>query len=455
MNETQKTMVFIGAAIAFGVLALLTTPGNPTPESFSDKGEIFFPDFTDPNTATSLEVVEFDQQTGVPMPFKVNYQGGKWTIPSHHNHPADGKDRLARTAAGVIDIAKDDIVSDNPSDHEALSVLDPVDETSTKLSGRGKRVTIKDNGGNTLADLIIGSQVAGREKFYYVRVPNQKRTYAARVDLDLSTRFSDWIEKDLLLADRAKITEVTIKDYSINERSGRLDQRDTVILKKTDETWRANRMSANQEVTSDKMDNMLGALDSLTIVGVRPKPDGLSLSLSKVGGAGISITQSDMLSLQNRGFYFTQDSQLVSNEGETQIRTEEGVVYTLRFGEVVFGTGEAVSAGTTADDGGAGGPGENRYLFITTEFDEKMFPEPKKPSNLAFQTKADSTWTSDDRSNSRQFAEHQAWIQQVERGRTTSADLNTRFAKWYYVISADSFDRVHLKRRDLVTRKTS
>jgi hypothetical protein len=32
-------------------------------------------------------------------------------------------------------------------------------------------------------------------------------------------------------------------------------------------------------------------------------------------------------------------------------------------------------------------------------------------------------------------------------------DLNGRFAKWYYVISAESFDSIHLKRKDLVRDK--
>ena len=453
MNETQKTTYFIGTAVVLGLLALLTSPGNPTPETFSDKGEIFFPEFVDPNSATSLEVIEFDQETGSPRPFKVLFQGGNWTIPSHHAHPADGRDRLAQTAAGVVDIKKDDVVSDNPTDHEAFSVLDPLDETSTKLSGRGKRVTIKDKNSNTLADLIVGKQVEGREKFFYVRLPEQKRTYAARIDLDISTNFSDWIERDLLLADKNKISVITIKDYSINERTGRLNQRDTIVLTKDNDTWHANRMAASQEVAKDKMDSLLTALDSLTIVGVRPKPDGLSLSLASIGQGGVSITDSDALSLQNRGFFFTQDSQLVSNEGETQIRTEEGVVYTLRFGEVVFGTGDAISSGTEQSDVASSGPGENRYLFITTEFDQKQFPEPRKPSNMGFQSRPDSTWSAEDQRNADLFADHQSWLRNVENGQSTSDGLNTRFAKWYYVISANSFDRVHLKRRDIVVRK--
>lgn len=455
MNETQKTLMFAGFAVVLGLLALVAAPGNPTPGAFYDKGEIFFPDFTDPNVATSLEVFDFDEETGATRPFKVLFQAGKWTIPSHHDYPADGKDRLARTAAGAIDIKRDDILSDNTSDHEALGVLDPLDETNTTLTGRGKRVTIKDKSNNVLADLIIGRQVEGRDKFHYVRIPGQKRTYAARIDLDISTVFSDWIEKDVLLVDKDKIKQITLKDYTINERTGRLNQRDTIVLTKNDETWRANRMAAGQEVDATKTDELLKALDELSIVGVRPKPDGLSQSLARIDLSGISISRSDALSLQSKGYYFTHDGQLVSNEGETQVRTEDGVVYTLRFGEVVFGAGEAVTAGTGVGNDASRDQGENRYLFITTEFDAQEFPEPKRPGNLGFQSKPDSLWTGGDRRNSELQKAYEAWEKKIAQGGETSSDLNTRFAKWYYVISSDSFDQIHLRRSDLVKRKSS
>ena len=213
MSEIKKTMTFIGVAAGLGLMALLVAPSNPTPEAFSDRGEAFFPDFDDPNVATSMEVIDFNEETGRANPFKILFKGGKWTIPSHHNYSADGKDRLAQTAAGILDIKKDDIVADVAADHEALGVVDPLDENVTSLTGRGKRVTIKDKNDNILADIIIGKSIPGRDdKYRYARLPGQKRTYAARFDVDISTQFNDWIEKDLLLVDQPKIKQVTLKD---------------------------------------------------------------------------------------------------------------------------------------------------------------------------------------------------------------------------------------------------
>ena len=96
--------------------AWLTAPSVVTPDAFLDKGEAFFPDFTDPNTATTLEVIEYNEETAAARPFKVSFANGQWTIPSHHDYPADGKDRLAKTAAGVIGITKDDFRSGNVAD---------------------------------------------------------------------------------------------------------------------------------------------------------------------------------------------------------------------------------------------------------------------------------------------------------------------------------------------------
>ncbi len=458
MDETRKTLIFIAAAALVTLVAYLAAPGDPTPEAFSDRGEVFFPDFTDPNDAASLEVIDFNEETGRIDAFNVVFKGTRWRIPSHHNYPADDKDRLAQTAAGVIDVRKDDVVAEVAADHESLGVVDPLDESVASLAGRGKRVTVKDGNDNLLADLIVGKNVPGREgRYRYLRVPGQKRTYAARFDVEISSRFGDWIEKDLLEVDLDRIEQVTLRDYSIDESTRILDQRDTIVLTRGDPDWTANRMRSGQKVDGVKMEDLLKALDELTIVGVRPKPAGLSRSLED-NDEGIGLNREALASLQEKGYYFTRDGQLVSNEGESQVRTTDGVVYTLRFGEIVYGAGDAVTAGTEmpgAGDppgrNGTSGPGENRYLFITARFDAGVFPEPTKPVDTGFQARADSLWTDSDRTNADLHEKYEAWKSNVESGRRTSADLNTRFARWYYVISADSFDRIHLRRGDVVT----
>ena len=452
MNESKKTIIFAGVALAIALLAFVTTPRRVTPDAFLDKGELFFPDFTDPNDATTLEVIDYDAETGTAIPFKVTNNNGIWTIPSHHDYPADGKDRLAKTAAGVIGIKKDEFRSDRPADHEALGVIGPLDETETALKGRGQRVTIKGKNEVILADFIISKEIEGREKYRFVRIPGKKLVYAVKMDIDISTKFSDWIEADLLQVEKDKIKQITLKDYSINERTGSVRKKDELVLNKDGDNWQGNKMSSEQEVDKTKTNDVLKTLDELNIVGVRTKPEGLTQSLKR-SGDGISLSTETALSLQSKGYYFTRNGQLMSNEGELQARTEDGVIYTLRFGEIVYGTGLTVTAGAQSDKDDEKETGENRYLFITTTFDAGEFTEPTKPKNREFTTKADSLWTDADKKNKELQVTHDAWQRKIDNGRKLSDDLNARFARWYYIISSESFDKLDLSRKDLIKEK--
>ena len=276
------------------------------------------------------------------------------------------------------------------------------------------------------------------------------------MDIDLSTAFQDWIERDLLELDRGDVEKVVIKDYSIDERTGRLDQRDVVTLTKDPgDEWKADRMRSSQEIDKTTMTALLAAVDDLNIVGVRPKPAGLSATLTRDEGARLS--RADVQSLQSRGYYFTQDGQLVSNEGEVQVETKDGVLYTLRFGEVVYGAGETVTAGSepVGGDEDQKGPGANRYLFITVDFDPRALAEPRKPSDTAFQGKDEGEWTDADRKNKDLFDAHEEWRTRADEGQKQAAELNRRFAGWYYVISSDDFEKMRLTRRDLVKTRSA
>ncbi len=444
MNEIKKTVYYAAVAVVLLIIALFSHLGKVKPDAFIDQGELFFPDFKDPNEAAVLEVITFDKETGEAVPFKVVFKDHEWTIPSHYDYPADGRERLAKTAAAVIDIRKDDFRSDNVADHEACGVIDPLDETVTTLAGRGERVTIKDANDKILADFIIGKKVEGREGFRFVRVPGQKRVYAVRMDIDISTKFADWIKAEILEADKNKINKIILKDYSVNERTGRVVNRDVVRLAKKDGEWSIDRLPAGKKLKTGKMNELLKAIDELAIIDVRPKPEGLSADLKKA--ESIELSTETALSLQNKGYYFSKDGRLLSNEGEVEVFTDEGVIYTLRFGEVVYGDGRS-------DTRESDKPAANRYLFVTASFNEKQFAEPPKPSDTSFLQKADSLLTETDKKNRDLYNKHEEWKNKVEKGKKLVADLNDRFANWYYIISDENFKKINLKRSDLIMKK--
>ena len=98
-RQTLVTLFFVAIAALLTVAAVTTRSGGPSSvPAFSDQGEAFYPEFTDPLRAASLEVVQFDAAKGEIHPFKVQVKNGKWSIPSHYDYPADGADRYQSAA---------------------------------------------------------------------------------------------------------------------------------------------------------------------------------------------------------------------------------------------------------------------------------------------------------------------------------------------------------------------
>ncbi|MBM3792274.1 MAG: hypothetical protein FJW35_18260, partial [Acidobacteria bacterium] len=123
MKELTRTAGFLLAAGAFVAAALLVDPGASTPELFSDQGELFYPGFDDPQAPRVIEVVDYDEETATARPLKVEFKAGRWAIPSHFGYPADAEQRLAKTAASVMELRKDAVVSDRVDDHARLGVI--------------------------------------------------------------------------------------------------------------------------------------------------------------------------------------------------------------------------------------------------------------------------------------------------------------------------------------------
>ncbi|MCC6588464.1 MAG: DUF4340 domain-containing protein [Bryobacterales bacterium] len=382
-NEFVRTGLFVAAAIVAIGAANYIEPEAAKSEIFSDTGETFFPEFRDVMAVKAIEVVDYDEADAVARPLKVEFRKNRWVLTSHSDYPAEAKDRMAKTAAALIDLKKDQAVSDRWEDHAGYGVIDPLDTKNPSLQGRGKRITLKDAGNTTLAELIIGKAAPNKAGYRYVRLPGQKRTYAIKTEVDASARFEDWVESNLLRATPADIVKMTLNAYQIDEQFGRLVNLQRTVMEKDKPSW------------NDQARTTAAALASLRVVGARPKPPQLAEQL-KTGQ--LALTLETVMSLRQRGFHITPNGQLLSNEGELGVETAQGLIYTLRFGEVVSDS-TAVSAASVAK------PRENRYLFVTVGA--------KNPDKEP-QAKA----------------------------------LTAKFADWYYVISGADFAKLHPGRRE-------
>jgi hypothetical protein len=399
MTELSKTLLFCLAAAVLTAAAVVVDPGASEPEIFSDQGELFFPNFTDPNAPKAIEVIDYDGETATATPLKVEFQNNQWVLPSHNNYPADASERLASTAAALIELRKDAIVSDRIEDQAEYGVIDPLDDANTSLEGRGKRVTLRDAEGDALADFVIGKEVEGKTGYRYMRVPGQRRTYEVKTDVDPSAEFRDWIETDLLKLAAGDIRRVQINNYQITEQFGMpvLRPREQITLEKSEKgDW-----SLGGRKPKDAAVNALnGALDALKIVDIVRKPDFLTEELKTTGR--IEPSMAAARDLVQRGFYLSGDSKIYGNEGEEIVDAANGIRYTMHFGEI--------ASSATARNDPEEEQGERRYLLIAVSATKELDDKTKE----------------------------------------LYQELRDRFSDWYYVISGADFEALRPARKDLL-----
>lgn len=384
MKENQKTALLIVIALALGGIAWASRPQaadlSQIEKSAVDKP--LFPDFTDPRAARSMEIIDFDADKGTTSTFKVAQVNGVWVLPSHYDYPADAEQQLGSAAASLMDLKIRRVAGDKAAQFAEFGVVDPVN-APIGSKGVGKHVTLADATGKKLLDLIIGIEVKGQPKQRYVRKGGKDdHVYVVDVTTDkLSTRFDDWIEKNLLKLNALDIQRVQLNNYSVDIAANDIKEGERLDLSfnDTDNKWTLAELSPGEELDDTKLNEMKNALADLRIVDVRRKPPGLSRELRK--SEGIALDQTAMQSLMMRGFYLTRDGELLSNQGEAIVSAKDGVQYVLRFGELAFNTDpatgeEQIPAADAEGKVQAPKTGNNRYIFVTAQFNPKLIPVP-------------------------------------------------------------------------------
>lgn len=426
MNPLSRTLAYAGTAGLTALLAFaawsFSQPSSV--EGFAEVGQPFFPDFDDATTATALTVVDYDSDEKDVQEFSVKQNDdGLWVIPSHHNYPAEAEDRLAKTATSLLGVEKTAVQSRNKDDWKLYGVVDPAAKGTETAEERGTRLTLSDGSDNALVDLIIGNPVEGRDGNYYVREPEKNTTYIAKLDVDLSAKFSDWIEPDLLKINSTDLVKIVLDNYSVDEQRGVIEKKELLEFSKADlktsGDWTLAELNEDaEELDKSPVTSIASNLDQLKIVGVRPKPEGLDDNL-RINPAVKQILQMQM---QAQGYFIGGDKdgreRLYANEGELIAGASNGVEYTLYFGEIARGTGKDIEVGLskeeaandekkdadeseseddadTADaDSSDEEDGPRRYLMVKAAFNESLLgpkpvapTEPVKPAILEEETK--------------------------------------------------------------------
>lgn len=397
MTENAKTGLFAAAAALVGLLAWVSMPkqASTIDEVEAIVGKPLFEKFTDPTEVAKLRIVKFDDVIGSIDKFELarDAKTGAWIIPSHDSYPADAAAQVSKVANAFVNLRALTVAAKQASDHKDFGVTEP-DETKEQVgeTGIGTFVSMENQKGETLVNLVIGKSVRDNDKQHYVRRTGSDPVYTAEIDPSiLSTDFSTWIEGDLLKLSSTDVSQLAIRDYNIiaaaNGRNALKKNFDAIIdYNGQDGKWATksievyegksakNRpLTDAEELNSTKLNEIRNTLDNLRIVDVARKPKGLAADLK--ADNDLLNDNDKIMSLANRGFMPGEGPdgklEIFSKNGELAVKLKDGIEYLLRFGETIgsFNSGDSPESGSSVS--------LNRTLFVTARLDESVYPQPE------------------------------------------------------------------------------
>lgn len=405
MTEMAKTLTFVAAAVVSLAAAFMVRPGAEDFDVQSKVGEKL--NQFDVDDAKRLRIVSFDKETASTREFEVAEENGLWVIPSKHGYPADAVRQMGAAATCLINREVLRVAAETAGQHAELGLVDPTSsKLDTNAEGVGLRVTMTDIDGAPLADMIVGKKVSDAQNQYYVRNADQDVAYVVNLEPEhLTTRFEDWIEKDLLGLNPLDIRRLHIKDYTadlvftMQGLGVKWDRRSEMELNydDADSKWRAERLqsfdsdkkemveftlSEDEELDEDALRELRYGLDDLVIVDVERKPAGLSADLK--AGSDFLKDNEALGSLVERGFAPLSSGEegeldILSSEGEIICTLQDGVEYVLRFGNLQMDSdGDAApKQAADADPNSESDDGIHRYLFVMARYNDSMIKKPE------------------------------------------------------------------------------
>ena len=342
------------------------------------------------------------------------------------------------------------------------------------------------------------------------------KVYVAKIDIEkLPTEFNKWIERDLRKLNHNDVKKLTLMDYSVlKEEGGYVAEKRMEAATSWDTlngAWVLDRfqlftrgvphdaaLGEGEELNKQKLDEMKTALDDLKIEDVRRKPAGEGDKDPKIMQANVKM-----------GFIPAKDK-LYSTNGEVLVDQLDGVRYILRFGDIAgvqAGSDgkklnrflmvnaeltddalhppmlEPEPAGPTAPPPTTppadeppksnGGACQDEAKDKAATKDEPKDAEPAKEKaktdDKSGKSKAkvgaeppvkpiakpDPAQLELDRikkANQRKMDEYNLKKKKAE---AKVVDLNNRFRNWYYVISEDTYKKIHLGRADIIREGAS
>jgi hypothetical protein len=254
-HRRRNLAILAGGAIVSVLLAILALREQAAELAPKYTPESFFPGIAaEIKYATRIHVVS---QKGV---FDVMKTGAGWKIPQRSNYPASFQ-QIQKTLVGI---AAFETIEPKTSRPDWFHYVD----LDTPPKGNGVLFTVSGSDGREIASVIVGkSEDIGDPSGalgLFVRRPSDNQSWLVRSVFEPRSDPGDWMDKNVINVDRARIEEVDVTPSSGPAYVVRRD-------KPSDPDFKPSSIPRGRELSSEAAgDNVASAITGFAFDDIRP-----------------------------------------------------------------------------------------------------------------------------------------------------------------------------------------
>lgn len=204
----RNLAVLAGIALATIVLAVLGIWHQMALTTHREPEVLFFPDLVEKIRTHQIARIRIQSKSGV-VDVVFNPQKS-WVVASHDDYPAS-YDQVRQTLVGLATLVTLERKTAQPAWFPYVDLVAP------ERGGNGKEITLYDEKGETIASIIAGKTVdigdASGAIGLFARRQGDTQSWLLKGYLDPKSAPADWLDKQIMTIDRARIAETDIDPF--------------------------------------------------------------------------------------------------------------------------------------------------------------------------------------------------------------------------------------------------
>jgi len=200
----QKTIAGLSLTTVVCIAAAMYALRDDAPDvtAADQVGETLFPALGDASAINRVARIEVEKGGEV---VSVVRRDGEWGVESLGGFPARFE-AVKQNVLALADLERLAAKTDNPELYDRLGVQEPDTEESTST-----RVTLADEGGATLASLIVGKPNPGKDPpQLYVRAAGEDRAWLVEGSLSPPAEALGWVDKTIANIQAKRVQSITV-----------------------------------------------------------------------------------------------------------------------------------------------------------------------------------------------------------------------------------------------------